>query len=99
MKLIIKILKWTGKILVGFIVLILISGLCFRLFGSKPVPPGKLIDVNGIKLHIIGEGPKNNLPTLILESGMGGSTDVFHSIAEGLKNKIRVVRYDRDGSW
>jgi hypothetical protein len=58
MKLIIKILKWIGKILAWFIILVLISGLCFRLFDSKPVPPGKLVDVDGTKLHIRAEGKK-----------------------------------------
>lgn len=99
MKLILKILKWTGKILAGFIIILLISGLCFRLFSSKPVPPGKLVDVNGTKLHIRAEGQKNDFPTLILESGAGNDTDVFHWIAEGLKKNMRVIRYDREGKW
>lgn len=99
MKLILKVLKWIGKILAGFIILLLISGLFFRLFSSKTVPPGKLIDVNGTKLHIRTEGQKNDLPTLVLESGAGNDTDVFHWIAEGLKKNMRVVRYDREGKW
>lgn len=99
MKIILKILKWIGKILAGLIILLLISGLCFRLFSSKPVPPGKLVDVDGTKLHIRGEGQKNDLPTLVLELGAGGGTDFFHWIANGLKENMRVVRYDRDGKW
>jgi len=99
MKLIVKIFKWTGKILAGVIILILISGLCFRLFSSKPVAPGKLVNVNGTNLHIRAEGKKNDLPTLVLESGSGNDTDVYHWIAESLKNNMRVVRYDREGKW
>lgn len=99
MRLILKIFKWIGKILVGFIILLLISGLCFRLFSSKPVPPGKLVDVNGTKLHIRVEGEKNDLPTLILESGANSHTDMLHWITEGLKKNMRVVRYDREGKW
>ena len=99
LKLIIKILKWAGKIIAGLLILLLISGLCFRLFGTKPVPPGKLIDVNGTKLHIIAEGEKNDLPTLILEAGAGSNTDMLHWIALGLKNHMRVIRYDREGKW
>ena len=99
MKIILKILKWIGKILAGLIILVLISGLAFRLFGSKPTPPGKLVDVDGTKLHIRAEGPKNKLPTLVLESGAGGDTDAFHWVAEGLKKNMRVVRYDREGKW
>ncbi|CAZ96806.1 alpha/beta hydrolase [Zobellia galactanivorans] len=99
MKLILKIIKWIGKIFAGLIILILVSGLCFRLFSSKPVPPGKLVNVDGTKLHIRAEGPKNQLPTIILESGAGNDTDVFHWVAEGLKKSLRVVRYDREGKW
>lgn len=97
MKTTMKILKWIGKILVGFIILVLMSGLCFRLFSSKPVPPGKLVSVNETKLHIRAEGNKNDLPTLVLESGAGGDTDMFHWINEGLKEDMRVVRYDKEG--
>ena len=99
MKLILKIIKWIGKIFAGLIILILVSGLCFRLFSSKPVPSGKLVDVDGIKLHIRAEGPKSDLPTIILEAGAGNDTDVFHWVAEGLKKSMRVVRYDREGKW
>ena len=99
MELILNILKWTGKVLAGLIILLLISGLCFRIFSSKPVPPGKLIDIDGTKLHIRAEGQRNDLPTLVLESGAGNDTDVFHWVAEGLKNDMRVVRYDREGKW
>ncbi|APS37460.1 Pimeloyl-ACP methyl ester carboxylesterase [Salegentibacter agarivorans] len=94
-----KILKWTGNILAGLLILLLISGLAFRLFSSKPLPPGKLVDVDGTKLHIRAEGEKNDLPTLVLESGAGGDTDIFHWVAEGLKKDMRVVRYDREGKW
>lgn len=99
MKLLLKIIKWIGKILAGTIALIIISGALYRMFSSKPVPPGKLVDVNGTNLHIRAEGEKNDLPTLVLEAGAGGNTDVFHWIAEGLKKNMRVVRYDREGKW
>ncbi len=89
-------LKWIGKTLAGLIIIVLISGLCFRLFGSKPATPGKLVDVNGTELHITAEGKKNNLPTLILEAGAGSNTDMLHWIALGLKKKMRVIRYDRE---
>ncbi|WP_299104873.1 alpha/beta hydrolase [uncultured Tenacibaculum sp.] len=97
MKTLRKILLWISKIIAGLILLLLISGLCFRLFSSEPVPLGKLVDLNGTKLHIIAEGEKNDLPTLILEAGAGGTTDMFHWVAEGLKHKMRVIRYDREG--
>lgn len=92
MKLILKILKWIGTFLAGIILLLIVSGACYRLFSSKPVPPGKLVDVNGTKLHIRAEGKKNDLPTVILEAGANSHTDMLHWIAEGLKKNMRVIR-------
>src|SRR5690606_18223869 len=99
MKLILKTFKWIGIILAGLIILLLLSGLAFRLFSSKPVPPGKLVDIDGTKLHIRTAGENNDLPTLILECGEGGDTDMFHWVVEGLKKNMRIVRYDREGKW
>ncbi|MCM5664072.1 alpha/beta hydrolase [Galbibacter mesophilus] len=99
LKIILKIFKWIGIIFAGLFVLLLISGAFFRLFSSKPFPPGKLVDVDGTKLHIRVDGEKNNLPTLVLESGAGGDTDVFHWMVAGLKEHFRIVRYDREGKW
>lgn len=99
MKLILKIIKWIGKLIGGILLLLILSGLGYRLFSSKPVPPGKLVDVNGTELHIRAEGKKNNLPTIILESGANSHTDMLHWVAEGLKKNMRVVRYDREGKW
>ncbi|CAM1366501.1 Protein containing alpha/beta hydrolase fold [Tenacibaculum litoreum] len=99
MKLILKTLKWIGRFLVGIILLLIVSGACYRLFSSKPIPPGKLVDVNGTKLHIRAEGEKNDLPTVILEAGANSHTDMLHWIAEGLKKNMRVIRYDREGKW
>lgn len=99
MSLILKILKWIGISLAGILAMIILSGACYRLFSSKPVPPGKLIDVNGTKLHIRADGQNNDLPTLVLEAGAAGDSEVFHWIVEGLKKNMRVVRYDREGKW
>lgn len=99
MKITLKILKWIGKVLAGLIILLIISGACYRLFSSKPLPPGKLVAVHGTQLHIIAEGTKNDAPTLILESGAGGSTDMFHWMAQDLRQTMRVIRYDREGKW
>lgn len=99
MRIILKTLKWIVAFLAGLIILLILLGTCYRLFSSKPVRPGKLVDVNGTELHIIAEGEKNDLPTLVLESGAGGNTDMFHWIAEGLKKNMRIVRYDREGKW
>lgn len=99
MKLTLKILKFTGKLIVGILILLLLSGMCYRLLSSKPVPPGQLVNVNGTNIHVRVEGEKKSLPTIIMEAGAHSNTDMLHWIAEGLKDKTRVIRYDRDGKW
>ncbi|AZB11006.1 alpha/beta hydrolase [Chryseobacterium sp. G0162] len=99
MKLTLKILKFIGKLVLGILILLLFSGICYRLFSSKPIPPGKLVNVNGTNIHVRVEGEKKSLPTIIIEAGAHSNTDMLHWVAEGLKNKTRVIRYDRDGKW
>lgn len=97
MKIFLKVLKWIGISILSLLSLILLAGLAFRLFGPKPNPPGKLVDVGGFRLHIHSTGEKGNKPTLILETGQGLPTEHYHWLSEGLKDSMRVVRYDRAG--
>lgn len=92
-----KTFKWIAIILVSILTLIIVAGICFKLFSTKPIPPGKLVNVNGTMLHIRVQGKKNDLPTIIIEGGAGCDTDLYHWIANGLKNGLRVIRYDREG--
>lgn len=99
MKLFLKIFKFIGKLIAGVLLLLLLSGLCYRLLSTKPIPPGKLVTVNGTDVHVRAEGEKKSLPTIIIEAGAHSNTDMLHWLAEGLKNNTRVIRYDRDGKW
>ncbi|WP_241286181.1 alpha/beta fold hydrolase [Chryseobacterium arthrosphaerae] len=99
MKLILKTFKFTGKLIVGILILLVFLGLCYKLFSPKTVPPGKLVNVNGTNIHVRVEGEKKSLPTVIIEAGAHSNTDMLHWVAEGLKNNTRVIRYDRDGKW
>lgn len=92
-----KILKWIGISIGSLLLLIILVGLGFRLFRDKPQPPGKLVDIGGFKLHINSTGERNDKPTLVIESGAGGHSEYFHWLSEGLKDSLRVVRYDRAG--
>ena len=97
MKKILNVFKWIAKSIGALLALIILAGLTFRLFAPKPQPPGELIDVGGFKLHINSTGEKNNKPTLVIEAGAGAPGDYYHWLSEGLKDSIRVVRYDRAG--
>lgn len=92
-----KVLKWIGIAITSFLLLIVLAGLCLRLFSSKPQPPGKLVDIGGFKLHINSMGERNNKPTLVIESGAGAPSEYYYWLGEGLKDSMRVVRYDRAG--
>ena len=97
MKIIKKVLKWIGLSIGSLLLLIILTGLCFRLFSPKPQPPGELVDIGGFKLHINSMGEKNNKPTLVIEGGAGAPSEYYYWLGEGLKDNMRVVRYDRAG--
>ncbi len=97
MKILLKVLKWIGLIIGSILMLIIFAGLIFRLFDTKPPAPGELVEVGDFKLHIHAEGAKSNKPTLVLEGGLGVPSDHYHWLSEGLKDSMRVVRYDRAG--
>jgi len=99
MKFILKILKWIAKFLAGFLFLLILLGVFFRLISSIPEPPGELIEVDGTQIHIRVDGKKNDLPTLILEAGGNSDTDIFHWVSKGLNKSVRIIRYDREGKW
>jgi len=96
-RIILKILKWIGLSIASLLLLIILAGLGFRLFSAKPQPPGELVDIGEFKLHINSTGEKNNKPTLVIEGGGGMATEYFYWLSEGLKDSMRVVRYDRAG--
>ena len=92
-----KVLKWTGLLVGGILLLIIMAGLGLRILGSKAQPPGDMVDVGGYKLHVKSVGVKNDKPTLVIEAGAGAFSEYYYWIGEGLKDSMRVVRYDRAG--
>ncbi|WP_282089746.1 alpha/beta fold hydrolase [Aquimarina algiphila] len=98
MKIIKKIIKRIFLSIALLIALIIFTGLIFRVFGSAPhQPSGRFVDVDGVKFHINATGKKSHKPTLVIEGGAGLSTEYYHWLSEGLKDSLRVVRYDRAG--
>jgi pimeloyl-ACP methyl ester carboxylesterase len=66
--------------------------------GASPQPPGRLVDVGGILMHIYctGEGS----PTVVLDAGLNGGTMSWARVQEQVSNHTRVCSYDRAGmSW
>jgi len=97
MRIIREVLKWIGISVASLLLLIILAGLCLRMFSAKPQPQGKIVDIGEFKLHINSTGEKNKKPTLVIEGGGGMATEYYHWLSEGLKDNMRVVRYDRAG--
>ena len=83
-----------------FIVVLAIFGAGYQNLASANTreafpPPGQLVDVGGIRLHLycLGEGS----PTVILEAGLGGSVYDWGLVHEKLAATTRVCAYDRAG--
>ena len=92
-----KILKWIGLIIMSLLGILLLAGIIVRMTASAPQPPGEMVDVGGFQLHINSVGVKNDKPTLVIESGAGAISEYYYWLGEGLKDRMRVVRYDRAG--
>ncbi|MEM7658793.1 MAG: alpha/beta hydrolase [Bacteroidota bacterium] len=97
MKLISNLFKWTCISFGSLLVLLLLAGATTRLLSPAPQAPGELIDVGGYHLHLHRTGEQNELPTLVIEAGAGAPGEYYHWLSEGLKEHLRVVRYDRAG--
>ncbi len=98
MKLFLPILKWIGISLASLIILIVLAGVSFRVFGPDPhQPPGQLVEVGDNTLHIRCAGERSSAPTVVIEGGAGLPTEFYHWLDEGIRDSLRVVRYDRAG--
>lgn len=56
--------------------------------------PGRLIEVDGVCLHVVVEGSG---PVVFFDSGLGGSSAEWAWVAADLRRDFTVVRYDRPG--
>lgn len=68
---------------------------------SDQLYPGSLYDVGGYRLHLFCMGKsKSGTPTVLFESGAGGSSADWIPIQEKLSKRARICAYDRAGySW
>ena len=68
------------------------------LQGQDPVPPGKLVDLGGRRLHLncTGSGPH----TVIVENGGGGFSVEWALVQPAVARFARICTYDRAGyAW
>jgi hypothetical protein len=58
-------------------------------------PPGRMISVNGVNLHLYCLG--SGTPTLVLEAGLGENVLSWYPVQAKLARNMRVCAYDRHG--
>ncbi len=78
----------------------MVASICYQIIGSvsdrRRYPPhGKLVDVGGYRLHISvsGEGE----PTVILDTGLGHTSQIWGLVQSEVASFTRVCSYDRAG--
>jgi pimeloyl-ACP methyl ester carboxylesterase len=88
------------KYLMAFLALVVAAGAVFQfsmtLWESHLYPPpGKLVDIGGLRLHIncIGAGT----PTVIMEAGPNDSSVIWQLVQPEISRFTRVCSYDRAG--
>src|SRR5437867_8494430 len=94
---------WTKRALVGLCGLVVLGALAGAAYqwtatrqdlAANP-PPGRLVDVGGHRLHVWCTGA--GTPSVILESGLGGSSFDWGYVQPEVARFTRVCSYDRAG--
>lgn len=91
-------IRWS---LFSLIAILLLVGMAYQFVSTTLdekayLPPGKLIDIGGYRLHIhcSGEGS----PTVILEAGMGSNSLDWTLVQSEIAKFTHVCSYDRAGN-
>jgi len=102
-----KLFKITKKILFIALSLILIflcvsaiyNRIMLDLEADKLMPPGKMVDVGGHRLHVYTEGSRNNTPSLVFMSGSATVSPVynFKPLYSLLSDKYRIIVIEEAG--
>ncbi len=96
-------MRWVRRIFVGLLVLLAAlaaAGFSYQLIAdrgerARTPAPGVLVDVGGYRLHLTCAG--SGSPAVILDSGLGGSSVEWQSVAASVASFTRVCAYDRAG--
>lgn len=91
-----RLLKIGSLSLVGLLLLGLISQAIANAVDAARYPaPGRLVDVGGYRLHINCTGIGS--PTVILDAGLGGTSQDWSKVQPAVARFTRVCSYDRAG--
>ena len=106
-----NLIRWGGRaaIVAGMLLaIVLLAGLLYQSVSSsidarRHPPPGRLIKVDGYKMHLECRGPSatgtsgTTGPTVVLNSGLEDSSQAWWSVAPRVSEFARVCVFDRAG--
>lgn len=89
-----------ARVLLAILAMFLVVSTVFQFWSERTVmtrypPPGRLIDIGGLRLHLhcVGEGQ----PVILLDSGIGAASFEWVYVQRSLASVTRVCTYDRAG--
>jgi pimeloyl-ACP methyl ester carboxylesterase len=71
------------------------NAIAVSIFWSRNPAPGKLVEVDGLRMHTDCAG--SGSPTLILEAGGENDSTIWNGVQPALSKTTRVCSYDRAG--
>src|SRR5215213_8751993 len=97
--------RWTKRVLVGIaglVLLVLLAGAVFqfvmtRIDAHKYPAPGEMVDVGDYSLHLNCTGEAGGAPTIVMDSGLGGTVLDWQLVQPELAKSMHVCTYDRAG--
>lgn len=92
---------WIISGVVGFASLIAALGATYQVVGERVdlerhPPPGRLVDVNGRRLHLYCAG-KGDGPSVVIEAGAANDSTLWADIVQRVSTFATVCAYDRAG--
>lgn len=96
-------LSLIGRVLLGFLVIVLILipiGMGYQAYALRRdraefPAPGRMVEVDGFRLHINCTGTGS--PTVILEAGLGDGGFIWNKVQNQTAQTTQVCSYDRPG--
>jgi len=97
--------QWTKRVLVGvggLVLVLLLAGVVFQFVITKiderRYPAlGDMVDAGGHNLHLNCTGEAGGAPTVVMDSGLGGTVLDWQLVQPELAKSTRVCTYDRAG--
>lgn len=92
------------KVIVLVLLVLVVGGLIYEKIGefmdsNRFQPVGRLIEINGHKMHIYGEGIANNTPTVVFTSGWKTPSPYvdYYPLQKEISKYTRAIVYERPG--